>query len=214
MIEVSKLIPHQRNNEFFDDIQGDNWIEFKKSIKTSGVIEPVIITQDYIIVSGHQRVRACKELNINEIPCEVKIYESEQQIIKDLLETNLRQRGIGNTNAIKLGRCIVELEKIYGIFIGNHKIKDGDNLNPKTQEKLAEDIGISQRQLSDYKKLLSLIPELQQLIETNQLSPTIGYKVLSKLSKEDQQKLINDFGKDYISQLTQMVVFLSIPVNN
>ncbi len=60
----------------------------------------------------------------------------------------------------------------------------------KTQQDLSEELGISQRQLSDYKKLLTLIPELQSLIETNQLSPTIGYKVLSKLTKEDQQKLI------------------------
>lgn len=202
MIEVSKLTPHPRNNEFFDDITGDNWIEFKKSIETSGVIEPVIITQDKIIVSGHQRVRACKELNINEVPCEVKIYESDQQIIKDLLETNLRQRGIGNTNAIKLGRCIVELEKIYNIKEGRPE-KQRDNLVVKTQEDLATDIGVSQRQLQDYKKLLTLIPELQQLIETDKLSPTVGYKVLSKLTKEDQQKLISDFGKDYISQLTQ-----------
>mgnify|MGYP001019719923 CR=1 FL=1 len=171
MIEVSKLIPHQRNNEFFDDIQGDNWMEFKKSIETSGVIEPIIITQDYIIVSGHQRVRACKELNISEVPCEVKIYESEQQVIKDLLETNLRQRGIGNTNAIKLGRCIIELEKIYEIKNGNHKIKDQDNLNPKTQkgnnqnsksnnltsEDLYESIGVSKQLASNYTKLLKLI---------------------------------------------------------
>jgi ParB family chromosome partitioning protein len=198
---ITKLSPHPRNNEFFDDIIGDNWIEFKKSIETSGVIEPIVITQDYTIVSGHQRVRACKELNITEVPCEVKIYDSEQQIIKDLLETNLRQRGIGNTNAIKLGRCIVELEKIYGIYKGNHQ---KENLNNSvSQNELAEQLKMSQDQLGNYKKLLTLIPELQSLIETNQLSPTVGYKVLSKLSQQDQQKLIAEFGKDYISQLTQ-----------
>jgi ParB-like chromosome segregation protein Spo0J len=203
MIEVTKLIPHPRNNEFFDDITGDNWNEFKKSIETSGVIEPVIITQDKVIVSGHQRVRACNELNINEVPCEVKIYESDQQVIKDLLETNLRQRGIGNTNSVKFARCIVELEKIYNINHGGNRKSNGDNLNLKTQEELSTELGISQRQLSDYKKLLTLIPELQQLIETDKLSPTIGYKVLSKLSKEEQEKLISDLGKDYISTLTQ-----------
>jgi ParB family chromosome partitioning protein len=130
-------------------------------------------------------------LNITEVPCEVKIYDSEQQIIKDLLETNLRQRGIGNTNAIKLGRCIVELEKIYGIKNGNNQHSLGDNLVPKTQDDLASELGVSQQQLSDYKKLLTLIPELQQLIETNQLSPTIGYKVLSKLSQKKAEELIN-----------------------
>lgn len=34
---------------------------------------------------------------------------------EDLIETNIRQRGIGNPNPVKLGRCIKELERIYGI---------------------------------------------------------------------------------------------------
>ena len=41
-----------------------------------------------------------------------------QQIV-DLIETNIRQRGIGNPNPIKLGRCIKELERIYGIQRGS-----------------------------------------------------------------------------------------------
>ena len=38
--------------------------------------------------------------------------------LKDLIETNIRQRGIGNPNPIKLGRCIKELERIYGGHLG------------------------------------------------------------------------------------------------
>ena len=201
MIDINTLSPHPRNNEFFDDIQGDNWKEFIKSIETSGVIEPVIITQNKIIVSGHQRVRGCKEIGIKEIPCEIKIYENEDKILKDLLETNLRQRGIGNTNPIKFGRCIVELEKIYGIKRGNPQLQD--YLAIKTQPELAEQFGISRQQLQDYKKLLTLIPEIQSFIENGNVSSTIGYKVLSRLSKEQQEELVAKFGKDYISKLTQ-----------
>jgi len=53
-IKINQLTQHSKNNYFFDDITGDNWEEFKKSIKTSGVIEPIVITQDNVIVSGHQ----------------------------------------------------------------------------------------------------------------------------------------------------------------
>lgn len=80
-------------------------------------------------------------LNIQEVPCEVKIYDSEEQVVKDLLETNLRQRGIGNTNAIKLGRCIVELERIYGIKHGNNQRTLNNSNSLKTQESLAEQLG-------------------------------------------------------------------------
>lgn len=203
LINVNELKPHEKNNFFFDDIQGDNWSEFKISIETSGVIEPIIITQEKVIVSGHQRVRACKELNIQEVPCEVKIYESDDKILKDLLETNLRQRGIGNTNPIKFGRCIQELEKIYGIKQGGDRKSNGNNSPLISQSGLAEQFNIDDKQLRNYKKLLTLIPELQSLIEDDKLSPTVGYKVLAKLTKEQQEELIKEFGKEFISSLTQ-----------
>ena len=61
-ILVSELKPHPKNDYFFDDMSGDKWNEFVESVRTSGVIEPIVITQEKVIVSGHQRVRACKEL--------------------------------------------------------------------------------------------------------------------------------------------------------
>jgi ParB-like chromosome segregation protein Spo0J len=52
-----------------------------------------------IIISGHQRVRACNELGIDKVSCKVKVYDSDDAILKDLLETNLRQR----ESAISIG---------------------------------------------------------------------------------------------------------------
>ena len=96
-------------------MSGSKWEEFVESVRTSGVIEPIVITRDFTIVSGHQRVRACKELGIEEIPARVKDYADEDAVIKDLLETNVRQRGNIDGSALKLGRIIAELERIYGI---------------------------------------------------------------------------------------------------
>ena len=90
-----------------------------------------------------------------------------------LLETNIRQRGIGNPNPVKLGRCIKELERIYGIREGSFN-KSGDNRigepkvsdDQKTQSDLADMIGISVDTLNNYKKLTELIPELDDLVQT------------------------------------------------
>ena len=117
--KVSELIPYKDNDYFFDDIKGEAWQAFIDSIKTSGVIEPIIITQDKVIVSGHQRVRACKALGIEEIQGEVRLFDSEDELLKQIIETNIRQRGIGNPNPVKLGRCFKELERIYGVHQGN-----------------------------------------------------------------------------------------------
>ena len=63
-INIDELKPHPRNNEFFDDMTGEKWNEFLESIRTSGVIEPIVITTDMVIVSpfveeskGHCTIR-------------------------------------------------------------------------------------------------------------------------------------------------------------
>lgn len=80
-INVNELKPHPRNNEFFDDMSGEKWQEFLDSIKVRGVIEPIVITHDKVIVSGHQRVRACKNLGIRTVTCDVHAYDNEDQIL-------------------------------------------------------------------------------------------------------------------------------------
>lgn len=212
MIEVSKLIPHPRNKEFFDNIEGDKWEDFKKSIIRRGVVEGIVLTQDLMVVSGHQRVRACKELGILEVPCRITHYpdkdektgnSKEDLILEDLISTNIIQRGIGNVNPMKMAKCIVELERIYGIYNGNHKIKEENNLSPKTQDQLAYELGMTDVQLRNYKKLTTLIPEIQELVENNKLKATTAYKIYAKLSPEEQEQLFNEIGKDKIPKLTQ-----------
>ena len=92
-ISINSLKPHEKNDYFFDDMTGSKWSEFIESIRTSGVIEPIVVTRDFTIVSGPQQVRACKELGISEIPARVKNCTDEDAVIKDLPETNVRQRG-------------------------------------------------------------------------------------------------------------------------
>lgn len=80
---------------------------------------------------------------------------------------NIRQRGIGNPNPVKLGRCIKELERIYGVRDGSAgksepKLSDGNIFN---QSDIAEMIGISVDTLNNYKKLTELIPELEDLVD-------------------------------------------------
>lgn len=87
-------------------------------------------------------------------------------ILEDLISTNIFQRGIGNINPMKMARCIMELERIKGVrqgSAGKVSILEGNNFPPKkaSQKDLAEEIGLDERQLRNYKQLNSLIPELQ-----------------------------------------------------
>lgn len=199
MLNVDKLIPHKQNTYFFDDMTGEPWMAFLESVQTSGIIEPIIATQDLVIVSGHQRVRAAKALKIKDVAVEIRHFDSDDEILKQLIETNIRQRGIGNTNAVKLGRCITELERIYGIAHGGDRTNQ-NNLGLKTQKDLASDIGISDQQLRNYKSLTDLIPELQDAVQSGQITATTAMGFVKKLSPEEQAQLAEQIsGRDKVS---------------
>lgn len=205
MMKVNDLIPHPRNTEFFDDMTGEKWNEFLESVKTSGVIEPIVITQDKVIVSGHQRVRACKELGIDEVLADTKHYDNDDAVLKDLIETNVRQRGSIGGSDIKLGNRIRELERIYGVRDGSAGKVGGHNVPSKvTEEDLAEKLGISTRTLKYAKKLIDLPLEIQDLVEQGTISPSTASRLIARLTPEEQEKLV--IALPVVDRLTQKQV--------
>lgn len=200
-LNINELKPHPRNNEFFDDMTGDAWEAFKESIKTSGIIEPIVVTKDMIIVSGHQRVRAAKELGLSTVIVDIRKYENDDKVLKDLIETNIRQRGIGNPNPIKLGRCIKELERIYGVEHGGDRKTSNPKLSDLNQSDIAEMIGISVDTLQNYKKLTELIPELEDLVETGILAPTTATALVKRMTPSEQEDFVKSM--DITQKITQ-----------
>lgn len=201
-LKVSDLSPHPKNNYYFDDVSGDKWNEFLESIRKNGVREQIIVTDDMVIVSGHQRVRACKELGIQVIDAKIEHYNSDDDVVRDLIEINTKQRGVISDSEIKIGRRIKFLEEYYGIQHGNnqHTERSGHNVNSKSQDDLAEELEMSKRQMSRYKSLTDLIPELQDAVESGQITATTAMGFVKRLSPEEQKKLAESIsGQDKVS---------------
>lgn len=184
MINIDLLKEHLLNKEFFDDIEGKQWDEFLESIKTSGILTPLIVTDDYIVVSGSQRLRAAKELGLKEVPCIIKKYEDkeglkrEDWILKELLEVNYRQRGVANLNPVKAAKGILELERIYGIRKGNNQFScETENTSKKTQQEIIDALGIKKTSYYRLKKLNELIPAIQQLVRENKIPVSIATEI-------------------------------------
>ena len=204
-MDVDKLNPHPKNNYFFDDIEGEAWTAFLESVETSGVIEPVIVDAVTLtIVSGHQRVRACKALGIKKVLADERGFESEDEMLKQLIECNIRQRGIGNINPVKFGRCINELERIYGIRHGGDRVSESKATNgplgPANQTELAEDLGVDKKTLQRAKKLAELPEDIQQMVMDGKVTASTASRVIARLSPEEQKQLAEQIsGKDKVS---------------
>ena len=79
---------------------------------------------------------------------------------------------------------------MYDITHGNNQYSTEHNVQSKTKTAFSEEFGYTQQQANRYKTLLTLIPELQDLIETGEMPATVGYKVWAKLSQADQVRIV------------------------
>lgn len=224
LLKVSELKPHPKNEYFFDEMSGQKYEEFKESIRTSGVIEPLIITQDMVIVSGHQRARACLEEGIEEVLCEVRHYGDkngrckEDWILKDLIETNVRQRGEIGGSELKAVHRVDELRRIYGIQHGGDrgnqytggksgkcdKVTLGKNepAEPVTAEQACAAAGIDYGMYRHFKALADLNPDWQEMLEAGNVSATVACRIIAKLPADKQTELFDSLPDDAKNRLT------------
>ena len=119
-VSIDVLKVHPRNLEFFDDISGDEYEKFKKSIQEEGIILEIIVSPDMTIISGHQRYKAAKELGIKMIP--IRIREDlidEDKKLKVLLAANF-----GRTKADANAKARIETRELGYTNTKKNNIKE------------------------------------------------------------------------------------------
>ncbi len=127
--------------------------ELATSIKTHGIIQPIVVNKDetgYMIIAGERRWRASKIAGLDTVPCVVKNY-TERQIKEISIIENLQREDL---NPIEAARAIKQLMDEYNF----------------TQETVADRIGISRPNIANTLRLLSLCPEVIQMVEQGMLS--------------------------------------------
>lgn len=76
-ISVKDLIPYDRNTKKHDKTQINNVAE---SIKQYGFVQPIVIDKDNVVVIGHCRLLAAKQLKMKEVPCVCVEDLTEEQV--------------------------------------------------------------------------------------------------------------------------------------
>ena len=111
-----------------------------------------------------------------------KVMNSDDEVLADLIETNIRRRGEIGGSAKKVGLRIKELERLYDIHQGNgsnqYEQKPNNSVIAKTQEYLALQMGMSVDTLQNYKMLADMIPELEELLDTGIVTKTTALAMM------------------------------------
>jgi hypothetical protein len=95
MVPLARLRPAPENDTLYKPLSTDDpeVVELAASIRREGLIEPLLSTADYYLLSGHKRYWGCKRLGRREVPCRVApgLYHDDSRFLRLLREAN-RQR--------------------------------------------------------------------------------------------------------------------------
>ena len=169
-VDINKIYtnPNQPRKNF--DKESLN--ELAESIRLHGLIQPIIVNQmddGYMIIAGERRYRASKICGLQEIDCIVKRYSSRQVAEIAIIE-NLQREDL---NPVEVAKGIKQLMEEYGL----------------TQEKVAERLGKSRSSVANSIRILSLYPEVLDLVEKGKVS--FGHaKILASIEDYATQLLL------------------------
>ena len=156
--------------------------ELAESIKTYGVVQPVLVVQKgavYEIVAGERRFRAAKQAGLKEIPCIIREFDTKELLEISLIENIQRE----DLNAAEEAESFRQLQQGLGY----------------TQEQMAERLGKSRPYVANALRLLSLDEYCLKLLREGQMTAGHARAILSLPNKLLQDILAKKVVADALS---------------
>lgn len=162
--------PNQPRKGFHDDTID----ELAESIRQVGVIQPLVVRRvegGYELVAGERRLRACKRIGMETVPCilSADVYEEDSAMMA-LIENLQRE----NLHYLEEAEC-------YAALIQNYGFK---------QEELAARVGKSQSAVANKLRVLRLSPGVKDAMTKARMTERHARALLRIRDEETQLKLI------------------------
>ena len=81
LTDISLLKPHPINDKIYSNRSCE---DLEASISLNGLLEPLVITKENTIISGHRRWLACKNLNMDKVDVRVCDFDDEKIALVEL----------------------------------------------------------------------------------------------------------------------------------
>lgn len=181
-IPLSQVQPHPLNETIYDLSNIDDLVV---SIGEVGLLTPVVVNQQYQLISGHRRIEAVRRLGWDEVDVEVIETASEDEE-KSLLVHFNKQR-------VKTSREIInEAETLRPLYaVGQGKRSDLTSVHPNKssgRDALAEAVGVASSRLGKLLFIQRENPDFITAIDEGKLTVNQAYTHLSRLKNERDAK--------------------------
>ena len=183
-LPIDKLRPFE-NHPFRvkDDAEMDQLVF---SVLTQGLLTTIVVretdTEEYEVISGHRRLRACQKAGIETVPALIYSMDRDAAIIA-LVDSNLHREHLLPSEKAFAYRMKMEAESRQG----QRNDLTSDQVGPKlTAAAISED---SASQVKRYIRLTYLIPEILQMVDEKKIALTPAVE-LSYLTESEQRDLL------------------------
>ena len=144
--------------------------ELTASLKQNGLLQPILVRRKgdgiYEIISGERRWRAAKEAGQETIQAVIRNCGDEESVVLALIENIQR----ADLNPMEMAKAYHRMMNEFGL----------------TQDTIAQRVDCERSSVANIVRLINLPSEIQQLIETNQIS--MGHaKVILGLHEQNEQ---------------------------
>ncbi|MDJ0692860.1 ParB N-terminal domain-containing protein [Mastigocoleus sp. MO_188.B34] len=156
--------------------------ELMESIRANGLLNPITLDDNWNLVAGHHRLKACEQLGLKEIECHIIVYQDSDRARLAEIDENLIRNEL---RPLERGRLWLEREEILlrlGLLakVGDNQytltgrnITGSEIISPpiKTAKDLAKESGLSERTYQYDKQIIRNIhPDILQIIENTPIA--------------------------------------------
>ena len=179
-IDINDIRPNsaQPRHHFDEEKLG----ELARSIKTNGVIQPLIVRESangYELVAGERRWRASRQAGLKAVPCIIRNFDDKQNAIVAIIENMQRE----DLNPIEEALGLKSMTEKYGF----------------TQEQVSASLGRSRTYITNSIRLLKLPPEIQQYVSSGQMSAAHGRTIINIPDKAKQREIADKIIRNDLS---------------
>lgn len=223
-IDVNAIYPFE--NHPFKVVDDEKMDELVESIKTSGVLTPVLVRPDdegtYEMISGHRRLHAAKRAGLRKIPAIVKELTNDEATIA-MVDANVQREEVLPSEKAFAFRMKLDAIKRQGMRREFTSPQNGGRLDDDSSRNkgrrleaadiIGQSVGTSGTQVQRFVRLTELVPRLLQMIDKKSLAVSVGVE-LSFLNKDLQQWVYEYIKENGMIRQEQLMVLRNYREDN